>query len=88
MASKLLFRFDDATGSISGPAEYVGSPRFAEFKAQVEAGRSAVINCAPPGVPVGRLIEVAFQTDYAGWLGLKTFAGNSALAAAVKAVMA
>ena len=61
-------------GSITGPAGYM-TERFPKFKAELEAGRSAVFNY---GAMHGKgsaesLALVAIQTDYAAWQGMAAF---------------
>lgn len=60
------------SGSIEGPADYLDAPDgLDECLRRIERGESAVVNYAPEGVPLERLILVAVQTHYAGWKGTR-----------------
>lgn len=81
------FTYDPATGAVSGPAEYMKSTHFAEWKVRFAAGNDPVfrvgMGLAPvpgayftPDGPQSPSPEVAMlvsvQTDYAAWHGLQT----------------
>lgn len=66
----------DAQGmtEIEGPADYMASAAYRRCMGKIGRGQSAVVNY---GISEGRdlaaLIAVALQTDYAGWLGMRSF---------------
>ena len=80
MSSKTVgrFTFDDADGTISGPAEYMKAQGFARIARINEGALSEAdrrIIAAAPDAVTG--ILVALQTDYAGWIGYKSYFGRA-----------
>ena len=65
------FTVNLGTGQVSGLTEYVNSDRFSAKLRQIESGQDAVIRHVPAGIPVGQLVAVSLQTDYAAYLGAK-----------------
>lgn len=70
------FKVNLATGTVEGPKEYLESEAYQATKAKIERGEHVLIEAAPVGTPLATLIEVIFQTDYAAWLGMRSFAGQ------------
>jgi hypothetical protein len=63
------FSIDLATGTVIGPAAYMAERGSAKLR-EIEVGRCPVVNYAPTGTPIGQLVLVSLQTDYAAaWLG-------------------
>lgn len=60
---------EDGKFSVLGPESYVKSEDYKKTIAKISSGNSAVINMAPPGIPLVNLIAVAIHTDYAAWKG-------------------
>jgi hypothetical protein len=75
------FTYDPATGAITGPAQYLaeqGRARIAAIAAGTDPGFGAIASHMPErGDVVGALL-VTLQTDYAGWAGMREFAGRLA----------
>jgi hypothetical protein len=69
------FTYDTATGSLTGPKEYVESEQYRNLIRNIEAGQSYVFNygAGRPGADVVTALLVTVQTDYAGWHGSKVF---------------
>lgn len=68
------FTFDEETGQVSGPAEYMRTWGAERIK-KIESGQDVVFNFGMrdrPDVDPITLILVSLQTDFAAWLGLQT----------------
>ena len=68
---KKVGRFTWENGTVVGPKEYM-EERGAELCREIEAGRNVVVNAAFTVAGVTNVIQavlVAFQTDYAAWVG-------------------
>jgi hypothetical protein len=79
MTKATKFTVDLGAGTVSGPADYMATERYRETMRRISEGRSAVINCAPSGVSLATLIEVALQTDYSAWQGARQMFAKGAL---------
>lgn len=71
------FFYNHQTKEISGPADYMAD-RFQDRMEKIYAGRDAVFNygSANPvqgGPDAVSLVLVSLQTDYAAYLGMKSF---------------
>lgn len=68
------FSFDTATGELAGPAEFMKSRDFADWKRRFAAGADVVFQAGlehSPSAEVAMLVSV--QTCFAGWHGMETF---------------
>ena len=68
----MKFNVNLATGVVTGPADYLASESFRETKRKIENGTHVLIG-ASPSTPLGILLAVIFQTDYAAWEGMRRF---------------
>lgn len=70
------FTWHAATGTVSGPAEYMRE-RYDARVAEITAGRDIVtqMGIAQHGDTVLAVL-VSLQTDYAAWAGMRGFAGG------------
>lgn len=67
------FFYNNQTAQISGPADYMTN-RFQEKMTKIYAGRDTVVNFGlGQGQEIISLILVSLQTDYAAFLGMKSF---------------
>jgi len=59
---------------ISGPANYM-QQQFPKWKAEFEAKGNAVVEYGMnyKGLSFAQALEIAIQTDYAGWKGMQSF---------------
>ncbi len=68
------FTYDTETGKVSGPAAYMKSEHYSDWKTRFVSGRDVVFNAGAgglsPSVEVAMLVSL--QTNYAGWHGLVT----------------
>lgn len=70
------FFYNNQTAQISGPAEYM-TTRFQAKMEKIYAGRDTVVNFGlGQGQEIISLIMVSLQTDYAAYLGMKSFSVN------------
>jgi hypothetical protein len=68
-------KFSFAGQSISGPAKYMrekGSAKIDSITSGNDAGFNAMMQ-VDPSADMVRLVMVALQTDYAGWIGMERF---------------
>ena len=73
--TKTVKRFTITDGVLSGPAEYMREQGDAKL-ARILAGNDTVFNMTAQFSPdMETAILVALQTDFAGWLGMRQFAG-------------
>lgn len=67
------FFYNNQTAQISGPADYM-TTRFQERMTKIYAGKDTVVNYGlSQGQEIISLILVSLQTDYAAFLGMKSF---------------
>ena len=67
----------DEKGVLSGPAAYMkeqGTAKLDRILAGNDAGFNAM-TAVRPDIPVGQMVLVALQTDYAGWVGMRQMFG-------------
>lgn len=74
MATKTVgdFSLDTDTGEITGPAAYMRSEDFADWKSRLRAGADPVVNSGY-SPDFFTAVLVSLQTNYAGWHGRETF---------------
>lgn len=68
------FTYEESTGTVTGPAEFMRSDEYAACVADIEAGRHVVFNYGASGASpnVGTALLVAIQTEYAAWKGVRS----------------
>jgi len=67
------FTYDPTTGEITGPAAYMRSTDFADWKRRFHAGNDPVFRVGvteSPSIEVAMLVSI--QTNYAAWHGYQT----------------
>lgn len=70
------FIYTNETGQISGPADYMNT-RFKDRMTKIYAGQDSVVNYGlSDGREIISLVLVSLQTDYASFLGMKSFGGS------------
>jgi hypothetical protein len=68
------FQYDTTTGELAGPAAFMESTDFADWKRRFAAGTDVVFRSGmehSPSPEVAMLVSV--QTCFAGWHGMETF---------------
>lgn len=68
------FTYDEATGDLQGPADFMRSSDFAAWKRRFAAGNDTVfaVGMEQSPTPVIAML-VSVQTCFAGWHGRETF---------------
>ena len=74
MQKATKFRVNVHTGEVVGPAAYLASDHYRCTKRKIEDGTHVLIGAFPPNTPIGTMIEVILQTDYAAWKGARQLA--------------
>jgi hypothetical protein len=68
------FTFDSATSEIQGPASFMASADFADWKRRFHAGQDVVFAAGMEHSPTPEVaMLVSIQTCFAGWHGRETF---------------